>query len=157
MSFVQMTGLRKTFNTITMEKIRKDIEVTEGEVINGEVVETKKPKNEKPLDENQPIIKRGRVDSLNIFEIREDELNTIEKGSTTSLYLNFAIFLLSTAVSFLIALLTSNLKDKLFIFTIFCVVTAVGFLIGLFLLIMWFREKDEFKEVIKVIRQRIME
>ncbi len=140
-----------------MEKNEKDIEVTEGEVKGGEVVETSKPKNEKPLDENQPIIKRGRVDSLNIFEIREDELNTIEKGSTTSLYLNFAIFLLSIAASFLIALLTSDFKDKLFTFTIFCVVTAVGFVIGLILLIMWFREKDEFKEVIKTIRQRIKE
>lgn len=140
-----------------MEKNEKDIEVTEGEVKGGEVVETTKPKNEKPLDENQPIIKRGRVDSLNIFEIREDELNTIEKGSTTSLYLNFAIFLLSIAASFLIALLTSDFKDKLFTFTIFCVVTVVGFVIGLILLIMWFREKDEFKEVIKIIRQRIKE
>ncbi len=138
-----------------MEKTEKDIEVTEGEVKGGEFVETTKPKNEKPLDENQPIIKRGRVDSLNIFEITEEELNTIEKGSTTSLYLNFAIFLLSIAASFLISLLTSDFKDKLFTFTIFCVVTAVGFVIGLILLIMWFREKDKFKEVIKIIRQRI--
>jgi len=140
-----------------MEKNKKDIEVTEGEVKGGEVIETTKPKNEKPLDENQPIIRRGRVDSLNIFEIREDELNTIEKGSTTSLYLNFAILLLSIAASFLIALLTSDFKDKLFTFTIFCVVTAVGFVIGLILLIMWLCEKNEFKEVIKTIRQRIKE
>lgn len=140
-----------------MEKYNNDIDVTEGEVKGGEVVEKTKPKNEKPLDENQPVIKRGRVDSLNIFEIREDELNTIEKGSTTSLYLNFSIFLLSIAASFLIALLTSDFKDKLFTFTIFCVVTAVGFAIGIILLVMWFREKDEFKEVIKTIRQRIKE
>ena len=140
-----------------MEKNKKDIEVTEGEVKAGEVVETTKPKNENPSDEKQPVIKRGRVDSLSIFEIREDELNTIEKGSTTSLYLNFSIFLLSIAASFLIALLTSDFKDKLLTFTIFCVVTAVGFVIGLILLIMWLREKDDFKEVIKTIRQRIKE
>ena len=140
-----------------METNEKDLEVTEGEVKGGEVIETTKPKNEKLADESQPKIKRGRVDSLNIFEIREDELNTIEKGSTTSLFLNFSIFLLSIAASFLIALLTSDFKEKLLTFTIFCVVTAVGFVIGLILLILWFREKDEFKEVIKTIRQRMKE
>ncbi|MCX7637780.1 MAG: hypothetical protein N2044_08055 [Cyclobacteriaceae bacterium] len=140
-----------------MEKKNQNIEYTEGVTKDGEVIESKKPQNEKPTDDIQPKIKRGRVDSLSIFEIREDELNTIEKGSTTSLYLNFSIFLLSVAVSFLIALLTSDFKDKILTFTIFCVVTTVGFIIGLVLLIMWLRQKDDFKEVIENIRQRMKE
>ena len=140
-----------------MKNNNKETEATESEAKGAEAVETVKPKNEKSSDEKQLIIKRGRVGSLSIYEIKEDELNTIEKGSTTSLYLNFSIFLLSIAASFLIALLTSDFTNKLFTFTIFCVVMAVGFIIGLILLMIWFKVKDEFKEVIKTIKQRINE
>jgi hypothetical protein len=139
----------------TMKNENSSMEETEGEVIGGSIVQIVKPKNEKIEDEKQPFIKRGRVDSLSIYEIREDELNTIEKGSNSSIYLNFSIFLISIGISFLIALLTSDYKDKILTFTIFCVVTGIGFIIGLFLLILWLREKDDFKDVIKNIKERM--
>ena len=138
-----------------MKNENNGMEETEGEVIGGSIVQIVKPKNEKIEDEKQPFIKRGRVDSLSIYEIREDELNTIEKGSNSSIYLNFSIFLISIGASFLIALLTSDYKDKILTFTIFCVVTGIGFIIGAFLLILWLREKDDFKEVIKNIKERM--
>lgn len=138
-----------------MEK-EKNIISTEAEVKNGQVIETKKPQEEVTIGEKVSI-KRGRVDSLTIFEIRQDELTTIEKGSSNSIYLNFAIFLLSIAISFLIAILTSDYTDKVLTFSVFCIISSVGFIVGIFLLILWLRLKDDFKEVIKNIKNRIEE
>ena len=130
---------------------------TESQVKDGEVVETTKPLTEKKTDEKGIQIKRGKVDSLSIYEVSESELSTIEKGSSNSLFLNFSIFLISIATSFLIALLTADYTNKQNTFIIFTVFTIVGFLVGLFLLILWFQKKDDFKLVIKKIRERMKE
>ena len=56
-----------------------------------------------------PAIRRARIDRLNIYEISETELQMLERGSPESLFLNFAIFLLSSASSLLVALLTTKI------------------------------------------------
>ena len=40
---------------------------------------------------------RGKIRSLCLYEITEGELNELKGGSQTSIYLNFAIFLISIA------------------------------------------------------------
>lgn len=134
----------------------KNIISTEAEVKNGQIIETKKPQEEVTIGE-KVLVKRGRVDSLTIFEIRQDELTIIEKGSSNSIYLNFAIFLLSIAISFLIAILTSDYTGKVLTFSVFCVISSVGFILGVLLLILWLKLKDDFKEIIKNIKKRIEE
>jgi len=128
---------------------------TESQIEEGQVVETIKPKSEQNSGETGVKIKRGKVDSLSIFEVSESELTTIENGSSNSLFLNFSIFLLSIATSFLIALLTSDYKDKQTIFIVFLLFTIVGFIGGSFLLILWFKKKDDFKDTISEIRGRM--
>jgi uncharacterized membrane protein YciS (DUF1049 family) len=103
--------------------------------------------------EKSPRILRGRLDSYAIYEITEDELRDLETGSPSSLYLNFAIFGLSIAMSFFIALVTATVSDR--VFTVFTVLTVVGFLIGACLLILWWRARLSVVDVVRRIRARI--
>ncbi len=133
----------------------KSNDPTESKVIKGQVVESIKAPADRLSDEKGPRIKFGKVDSLSIHQVSESELVTIESGSSNSIYLNFSIFLLSIATSFLIALMTTDYKDKELTFIIFTLLTIVGFLVGTFLLFFWFQKKDDFKEVLIRIRERM--
>jgi len=108
------------------------------------------------IGEKSPRIRRGRVDSLSLYEITDNELDTLEKGSPSSLYLNFAICLLSTATSFLIALLTSTITKQIFqVFVI--VIVVVGYVLGILLLLLWLRSRKSVAGVVKRIKERIPE
>lgn len=104
--------------------------------------------------EGEVKIKRARYDSLCLYEVTETELEILERGSPCSIYFNFSIFLLSVAISFTVALLTVKIESvKLFAF--FLVVTIVGYLGGIFLLILWFRNRKSIKSIIKKIKDRL--
>jgi|SRR5690554_1320288 amino acid transporter len=129
----------------------------ESELKEGQVIEQFTKKNNESSGEIGPKIKRGRYDSLELYEVSESELTIIERGSPSSTYLNFAIFLLSIASSFLTTLLTVDLSSKMTLFTIFTVICVIGYLIGVFLVILWFQNKNEFKKIIEKIRERMKE
>ncbi|MBA3988146.1 MAG: hypothetical protein C0463_03330 [Idiomarina sp.] len=102
-----------------------------------------------------PAIRRACIQQLTIYEISEDELKVLESGSPVSLHLNFAVFLLSVAMSFFIALLTTTFpSDRMY--TTFVVVLAVSFLIGVFLLILWLKEHMSGSSVGKRVRSRLI-
>ena len=73
---------------------KEKLHSTESEIKGGKIVETTKPEQENISDEKVKV-KRHKFDSLTIYDVSESELETIEKGSPSSIYLNFAIFLLS--------------------------------------------------------------
>ena len=58
-----------------------------------------------------PAIHRVRLDKLTIIDIREDELEALERGSPESLFLNLGIAAISIAVSFSIALATTDVQS----------------------------------------------
>ena len=129
---------------------------TDSEVENGKVVE-KTNSSSKNSGDTQTKIKVGKVDSLVIYEVSEGELETIERGSPNSTYLNFSVFLLSIFISFLIALLTCEFTNNERLFNIFLIVCVIGGLMGIFLFIIWYRTKNDVDTVIKKIKQRIIE
>ena len=48
-----------------------------------------------PVDNNSIVkIRRGRVSSVDLYEIKDSELDQLEAGSPATLQLNFSIFLL---------------------------------------------------------------
>lgn len=104
--------------------------------------------------ENELRVIRGKVGSVSLYEITDSELNLLEKGSPSSIFLNFAIFLFSVGTSFLITLLTTTIPD-IKVFTSFLVFTIIGFLGGTLLFIIWYRMKGEVAEVISKIQERI--
>jgi len=132
----------------------ENLQSTESEIKGGKIVETKKPDKENITDEKVKV-KRHKFDSLTIYEITESELSTIENGSPSSIYLNFAIFLLSIAASFLASLLTNDYTNKQNTLIVFLLITIVGFIIGGFLMILWLRTKNEFDQTINKIKDRM--
>lgn len=106
--------------------------------------------------EEKPLrVRRGRVDSVDLYEIKDNELDLLEKGSPASLYLNFAVFLLSIAFSALAAISTVTTFRHPLVETVFVVIMVVGFILGALLLILWQRERRSVAEVIEGIRRRI--
>lgn len=104
-------------------------------------------------DDISPRIVRGKLDSFAIYEITDEELNLLEEGSPSSIYLNFAIFCISSAISFLVSIITSKLSDRFF--EMFFIFTVVGFLVGIILFILWLITRRSAKRVVVKIRSRI--
>lgn len=130
------------------------LQITESDIKGGKIVEATRPEKESLTDEKVKV-KRHKFDSLTIYEVSESELETIENGSPASIYLNFAIFLLSIATSFFASILTNDYSNKQFTFIVFLVITLVSFVIGGFLIILWLRIKNDFDQTIKRIKDRV--
>jgi hypothetical protein len=115
------------------------------------------------LEQNESYpVKRGKFDSLTIFDVTEQELNIIENGSTNSLFLNFAIFLISTSTSFFISIFTvdwfpKGLEPHLISYIVFLVIAILTLLVGMICIILWIRSHDSFKDTIRIIRRRLVE
>lgn len=109
---------------------------------------------ESTLSRMDPAIRRGRIEQLTIYEITEAELEKLEHGTPASLLLNFAIFLLSLAASFLVALLTTTISSTS-LFIVFVIVTTIGFMVGLVLLALWRREHLVVTDIAECIRRRL--
>ena len=58
-----------------------------------------------------PAIQWVALGTLTIYHITEQELDQLEKGNPESTYFGFAIFLISTGVSFLTSLVTTGIKS----------------------------------------------
>jgi hypothetical protein len=99
-------------------------------------------------------VKRGKFDSLSLYDVTESELTELGRGGSDSILLNFAIFLLSTAISFLVALLTTEIKSVK-TFCVFVIVTIFGFVGGLILLILWGKSRRSVSGIVKTIRARM--
>ena len=99
-------------------------------------------------------VRRAKVDSLSLYEVTEPELQDLERGGPATLYLNFAIFLLSTAISFLIAVLSTEIQSTR-TFCVFVIVTVAGFIGGGILIMIWNRSRQTTREIIKRIKARM--
>lgn len=136
----------------------ENIKAIDSEVEKGKVIQHFKKESDKSTEHKGPKIKLGKYDSLVLYEVSESELSIIERGSPNSTYLNFAIFSSSVGLSFLATLLTFDFSDKPNrTYIVFVVITVIGILLGLLLLVIWFRTKNQFDEVIKKIKGRMIE
>jgi hypothetical protein len=103
----------------------------------------------------KPIrVRRGKVDSLSVYEVTSFELDILEQGHPGSLHLNFAIFLIGVAISFCIALFTTRIESQTALIG-FVVVATCSAIIGIFLLALWYRNRKSSPDVIKNIKSRL--
>jgi hypothetical protein len=108
-----------------------------------------------PFEDQKDVrIRRGRVDSVDLYEVKDSELELLESGSPASLQLNFAVFLLSIAFSGICALATAKFPDPL-VQSSFLLVSIVGILGGAYLLLSWYRSRTSIGQLCKRIRDRI--
>ncbi len=103
-------------------------------------------------------IRRGAYARLTILEVEVSELDQLAQGSPDSLYLNFAIFLLSGALTALVALLTlpsDKSSPTSATFIVFVVITTVGLIVGMFLLLVWLRKRRSVSDLVQSIKNRL--
>ena len=105
-------------------------------------------------DGETTIINRGRVDSVNLYEVKENELQTLEQGVVANLQFGFAIFLFSVALTCIAALATSNFKWDI-VKIIFICFSIIGIVLGVFFMWSWSRTRKSVSIVISTIRNRI--
>ena len=100
---------------------------------------------------------RGRVDSLHIYELKEDELDTAGQGKSRQFVSDFFVsVVLTTATSFLVTLLTTEMRSQSQE-TIFVVIVCVGYIVGLVLLSLWLFYRRSMSALVKHIKSRIPE
>ncbi len=104
--------------------------------------------------EMQPQINMGRVEFINVYQVKENELETLEKGSEANIDLSFAIFLYSSAFTSIAALVTSGFKSEK-VALVFIVFTIGAVIAGSYFTFRWWRSRGSIKTVISTIKNRI--
>ena len=104
-------------------------------------------------DETLPV-RRGRVASVDLYEVKEHELEMLEKGQVRTLQLNLAIFLFSIAFTCIAALATADFRWQI-AETIFTFIIVIGILLGLCLILLWWRTRQSITKVVSTIRNRL--
>ena len=113
------------------------------------------PVSPRDIDDGKQLkIRRGRVESVDLYEIKDSELDILENGSPSNLQLNFAIFLLSLAFSAICSLATATFNNDS-VKTTYIVISVVGVLLGVYLMICWWRNHTSLATLCKRIRERI--
>jgi len=99
------------------------------------------------------VIQRHRVGSLSIYEITDHELDMLCQGAPGSVFLNIAIFCISSGLSLLAVLLTTeNMQPELR--TVFSIVAVMFGTAGAVLIILWGRAFLEVGRLVKKIKER---
>jgi uncharacterized membrane-anchored protein len=112
------------------------------------------PISPSPAPTETTVVRRARVESIILYEVKENELELLANGSPSGLFLNFSIFLLSLAFTSVATLLTAIFENEISR-TLFMIFSVTGFFGGFFLLIMWYRSNQSIAEVVRNIRSRI--
>ena len=107
------------------------------------------------IDTDKPLrVRRGKVDSVDLYEVKEYELEILSNGDTNSIFLNFAIFLLSLSFSSILSISTASFNPPIFQ-TLFLIIAVVGTLGGILLLFLWWKGRKSIKAIVKIIKDRI--
>lgn len=105
--------------------------------------------------ENSEIkIRRGKVDSLDVYEVTKDELELLRQGSPNSIFLNFSIALFSIFISTGLTLFTLEITSTK-IFAVYICTLMISFVGGLITLILWYRGENNFNICLKKIENRM--
>lgn len=87
---------------------------------------------------------------IKIYLVKESELEQLENGSQSDLFLEIGIACLSVAISFLTSLLTTEIKEATLI--VFVCITIISTLAGLVLVCLWYRTRKSKKSIIDKIK-----
>jgi hypothetical protein len=101
------------------------------------------------------VVERHRYDALVIYEVSSDELIQLERETLSiSEDFSFAAISLTAAISFIIAIFTTDIKENR-TFDVFVIVTVLGFLAAAYFGIRWWRGRRSFQGVVTRIKERV--
>ena len=99
-------------------------------------------------------VRKYVVDEVAIYEVKESELDELERGSQSDLFLEFAIACITTFISFLIAIMTADFPEKSNTEVVFVCVDVIMALAGTLFVFLWLRQRKDKSKVIAAIRKR---
>ena len=109
-----------------------------------------------PQDNESLPTRRARVESIDLFEVKKEELDLIEAGlKSTPTILAFAMFSASVAVAFLIAILTTKEYRWSITESVFSGIVFSGVVLAVFLFIFWKSNRSSENRLITTIRDRM--
>ncbi len=102
-------------------------------------------------------VRRGKVDSVSIYEVKEDELKDLENGPPSSLYLNLTLSFASAFISFFIAdVFSLNISEENIVVSVIFILLTICFAITMIILFcLWFKHRNDLRNIVKQIRERI--
>jgi len=104
--------------------------------------------------ENRLTVVRGPLDSLSLYEVTDYKLEILERGSPSSILLNFGIFAISVGISFVTAICTVPI-ESIRTYLTFLVLSIIGIFSGVILLALWFKSRSNTRTICEKIRLRI--
>jgi len=113
------------------------------------------PDKQLPLQEETTTIRRGKVGSVDLYEVKESELDILEKGQIADVYFNFSIFFLSLIVSCLTTLATTEKFSKPIFENVFLFTLVISVFASVVFFILWIVNKRGVGRVIRTIKSRI--
>lgn len=109
-----------------------------------------------PASDENIRVRRGKVDAVVLYEIREDELESLERGGISTIQISLSSSLITLAVAFTIALLTSDFKPELEIVKyLFGIAAFSGFVLGVYFGVVAYLTKSSVKKIGETIRERL--
>lgn len=106
-------------------------------------------------NENEGTLKytRAPISGFIVFDVSEEELNSLEAGNNTIAVCSNAFFgVLSMLLTVLVSLFTTQMSDR--VFACFLAATVAFIILALFFAILWFINYKKKNETVKIIRNR---
>lgn len=105
-------------------------------------------------NESSICVKRGMVDSINIYEITENELEILESATPTGILFDIGLVCLSSSIALTVSVMTTTIDSER-VFNSFLIFIIVGYLAFLTLTVIWYITRKSVKDTTKKIRNRM--
>lgn len=99
-----------------------------------------------------------RMDDIEIFPITKEQLDALERGAVSDLFLEIGLCLVSVFASFLCSLIVLDFTTSPKAFDFFMVICIVSGISSIIMFLLWWRNrKDKNKLITKIKSQKIEE
>jgi len=106
------------------------------------------------LAQSQPVLLIGRAGNFALHQVTDSELDSLERGSPVSIYLNALIACVTFGGSLAITLQTAAISsDRVFASLVAIIVVLV--IASLVLFCLWWRERETIRDIVTDIRSRL--
>lgn len=99
-------------------------------------------------------IRRHKINEWISYEVKQEELDLLEKGSQSDKFLEFGIAAATACISFFIAWLSVDYKEQEKLYVIYMIIFIIFLITSLILLLLWHSSKGNLKSVYEEIKNR---
>jgi hypothetical protein len=100
------------------------------------------------------VVRIAPLGELKAYLVSESELETLARGSSELIFLNFALALLPISLTLVVTLWTTTISSER-LYQGFLIVATITFLAGLILLVLWWRSHVSSRTLVARIKNRM--